>query len=164
MRWGGASIAIALACAGCAKSSTIPIAADTLMITTSAAPLCGSTGAQSVAVRHAAVETIRHGFDRFIITDARYRNDVRVVGHTPVVANTTGSSVAIGNGGYATAYGQSTTTYSGGEPIYGGGHKQGLMVKMFKDGDPAGSNAVSARGTLGPDWKEAVASTSVTCL
>ena len=30
------------------------------------------------------------------------------------------------------------------------------MVKIVRDGDPAGSNAVSARATLGPDWKEAV--------
>ena len=101
MRWCRASVAIALASAGCAKSSTIPIAADTLMITASAAPMCGMTGAQSVAVKQAAVETIRHGYDRFIITDARYQNGVRVVGQTPVVANTMGSAFASGYGGYA---------------------------------------------------------------
>jgi hypothetical protein len=28
-------------------------------------------------------------------------------------------------------------------------------VKMFKDGDPKGANAVSARTTLGPKWQEA---------
>ena len=38
----------------------------------------------------------------------------------------------------------------------GGKHNQALVVKMFKDGDPRGANAISARGTLGRDWQEAV--------
>jgi len=35
-----------------------------------------------------------------------------------------------------------------------GSHDQGLIVKMFKDGDPKGANAISARATLGPKWQE----------
>jgi len=135
----------------------MPISADTVQITTSAAPLCGPAGAQSVALKRAAVETIARGFDRFIIAGAGYQNDVRVVGYTPVQAHTTGSAVATGYGRTAVAHGQSTTFVTGGAPIYGGTHNQGLVIKMFKDGDPAGANAVSARAELGPGWKQIVA-------
>mgnify|MGYP003694576267 CR=1 FL=1 len=31
---------------------------------------------------------------------------------------------------------------------------RGLIVKMFKEGDPKGANAISARATLGPKWQE----------
>jgi hypothetical protein len=33
---------------------------------------------------------------------------------------------------------------------------------MFKDGEPAGSNALSARGRLGPKWREVVQNAAVT--
>jgi hypothetical protein len=61
-----------------------------------------------------------------------------------------------------TASGHSTTTYTGGNPIVGGTHDQGLIVKMFKDGDPKGANAISARGTLGPKWQEALKESAAT--
>jgi hypothetical protein len=117
-----------------------------------------------VAVKQAAVETIRRGYDRFLIVGGQYQNDVRVVGHTPVIAHTTGQATATGFGNFATAQGSATTTYSGGQPIVGGSHNQGLVVKMFRDGDPAGSNAVSARSTLGPEWKSISERTTLTCL
>jgi hypothetical protein len=64
----------------------------------------------------------------------------------------------------ATAQGQSTTYYTGGQPIVGGSHDQGLIVKMIKEGDPAGANALSAREQLGPKWQEAAQeSASTTC-
>lgn len=144
-----------LAITGCARSTAIPVAQDTVVISSQAAPVCGSGGAQKVAFRQAAVETIRRGYDKFLIIGGQYRNDVGVVGHTPVMAHTTGSVY----GGNLNA----TTTYSGGEPIIAGSHRQGLAVKMFKDGDPAGGNALSARSELGPKWAELVKSDTVTC-
>ena len=134
----------------------MPHSANTFSLVASAAPVCGSTGAQNVAVRRAAVETINRGYDKFVIMNAASRNNVRVVGHTPVQAHTVGTSTATGYGNMATAYGQSTTTYTGGHPIIAGSHDQGLLVKMFKDGDPAGANAISARASLGANWKDAV--------
>jgi hypothetical protein len=50
-----------------------------------------------------------------------------------------------------------------GQPIIAGSHRQGLAVKMFKKGDPAGKNALSARAELGPKWVEYVKSETVTC-
>ncbi len=158
------SIFVAGLAAACAKSAVIPMAKDTFQITASAAPLCGSTGAQQVALRQTAIETIRRGYDSFIIVGGGYRNNIAVVGHTPVVANTSGYATATAYGNQATAYGRSTTTYSGGQPIIAGTHDQGLVVKMFKADDPSSANAVSARDTLGPKWQEAVSSDTFTCV
>ena len=144
-----------LAIAGCARSTAIPVSQDTVVITSQAAPVCGSVGAQKVAFRQAAVETIRRGYDKFLIVGGQYQNDIGVVGYTPVMAHTTGSVY----GGNLNA----TTTYSGGEPIVAGSHRQGLAVKMFRDADPAGSNALSARGELGSKWAELVKNDTVTC-
>lgn len=157
-------VAITLLMAGCARTSSIPLAQDTVQITTSAAPVCGEAGAQSVAFKEAAIETIRRGYDRFVILDGDYENGVRVIGTTPVVAQTTGVGTATVAGNTAFVSGTSTTTYSGGVPIIAGHHRQKFVVKMFKDGDPAGSNAISARQELGPDWAEAVKSPPHTCM
>jgi hypothetical protein len=131
---------------GCANSGVMPLSEDTVQITTSAAPICGAAGAQQVAVRRAAIETLQRGYDRFIIMGAGYQNQVGVVGYTPVQAQTTG--VATGNVFSA------QTTYSGGYPIVAGHHVEGLVVKMFHEGDPGAAKAVSARATLGPDWRQ----------
>lgn len=158
----GYIVAATLILIGCARSATLPVAADTIIITTNAAPICGSAGAQSVALRHAAIETINRGFDRFIILDGRYQNNVRVIGYTPVHAHTVSSATAVGHGNVVTAHGQSTTYFSGGSPIIAGSHDQGLLVKMFRDDDPAGANAISARQQLGPKWQEIVKENAIT--
>ena len=136
------------------RSSTIPLTADSFHLLASAAPVCGAAGAQRVAVRRAAIETINRGYDKFIITATGAANNVRVVGQTPVTAHTTGT---VYGGGFS-----ANTTYSGGYPIIAGSHDQGLIVKMFKDGDPMGANAVSARGALGPKWQEALQESAAT--
>ena len=160
MRWVWVAIALAIELGGCAKSAVMPINGNTIQLTAGAAPICGAVGAQKVAAHQAAVETIRRGFDKFLIVDGAYQNNVGVVGYTPVIAQTNGSAYATGNGYYS---GQATTTYSGGHPIVAGTHNQALIVKMFKDGDPAGTNAVPARQQLGPDWKKAIETDAATC-
>jgi hypothetical protein len=150
--------------AGCVHSSVIPLSQDTVQITAAASPVCGITGAQIYASRMAAVETLRHGYDRYLIVGGQYQNDVRVVGHTPVVAQTDGSATVNSFGNTATVNGSSTTTYSGGAPIVAGSHDQALVVKMFRDGGPAGANAIPARQTLGADWQKAVEEKNMTCL
>lgn len=158
-----AILIVVVALAGCANASTMPLSQDTVQITSRAAPICGPEGAQKVAIKQASVETIKRGYDRFLIMDAAARSDVGVVGYTPVTAHTTGYATATGYGNHATAFGSSTTTYSGGDPIIAGSHRQGLIVKMYRDGDPAGRNALSARTELGPKWQEAVQQDAVTC-
>jgi hypothetical protein len=132
---------------GCTTTSVIPMSQDMVQINTSAAPACGSTGAQEVAVRQAAKETLRRGYDRFIILGGQYGNNIGVVGYTPTIVQSAGA----------------TTTVSGGYPIIAGRHNQALMVKMFRDGDPAAANALPARETLGSNWQELVRNDAVTC-
>jgi len=147
-----------LAISGCASSSVMPLAADTVQITTSAAPICGAAGAQSVAAKQAAMETIKRGFDRFVIIGGYADNNVSVVGHTPVYADTYGSATSTISGNNIYTSGSSRTTYSGGAPIIAGSHDQVVTVKMFRDDDPVGVNALSARAELGPDWQAIVKS------
>lgn len=151
--------------AGCARTSVMPLSADTVQITVSAAPVCGAAGAQSVAVKQAAVETIRQGFDRFIIIGGQAQNNVGMAYLPPTQSTTYGSGTITTNPYSNSAFvsGSSTTTYSGGGPMYYGSHDQSLIVKMFKDTDPNAQNAISARTTLGEKWQEAVASKTNTC-
>lgn len=148
--------AVAICCAvllaGCARTSSLQLAADTVEISARAAPLCGPEGASRMAAKTAAVETIKHGYDKFIILRSQAQNNVGVVGYTPVTAQTTYG------GGHA------TTHVYGGEPIVAGTHNHGLIVKMFKEGDPQGANAMSATATLGPKWRDIVGQPTLTCL
>jgi hypothetical protein len=146
-----------------ARSGIMPIAQDTVQISSRAAPVCGRGGAREVAFKRAAVETIRRGYDRFVIVGGEAQSDIRVIGYMPTTAQTTGTATATGYGNTATAYGSSTTTVTGGAPIYGGSHHQDLMVKMFRDGDPVGANALDARQVLGPEWQDAVNKRTWTC-
>jgi len=131
---------------GCVGTSVMPFSANTVQITTSAAPACGQSGAQRVAMTDAAITTITSGYDSFIVGGAQAENNVGVVGYTPVVANT-----------YSSGYGTSFTTVSGGAPIIGGTHDQSIVVQMFHASDPNAANAIPARSFLGADWQKLVA-------
>ena len=53
--------------AGCARTSTAPVGADTIEITVHVGTICDGGDAERLARRHAAVETIRRGFDDYIV-------------------------------------------------------------------------------------------------
>ena len=160
----GSVALLTLAIAGCARASVMPLAQDTVQISSHTAPVCGgSESAQTVAFKRAAVETIRRGYDRFVILGGQAQTETRLLGYTPTTAYTTGTATATRMGNMATAYGSSTTTVTGGVPITANAHSQDLIVKMFKDGDPAGANALDARQTLGPAWMDAVNKNTWTC-
>ena len=141
---------------GCASSSVMDLDRNTIEISTSAAPACGSQGAQQVAVKTAAIETLRRGFDSYIILGAQADNNVGVVGHTPITANTFQNGTINAYGNRATYSGTANTYVSGGQPIIGGSHDQKLAVRMFKANDPQGANAVDAKQVLGPEWQKVV--------
>lgn len=148
----------------CASSRVMPLGDNTFQISSSAAPVCGQAGAERVAFQRAAVETVNRGFDSFRILAGNYSNDVRVVGYTPVTARTTHSGSIYASGyGRATYGGTSNTYVSGGQPIVGGSHGQGLVVRMYREGEPGATGAISARGELGPDWQKIVKSNRLTC-
>ena len=130
---------------------------NTIQVSTTAAPACGQRGAQQVAIKRAAIETLQRGYDSYVVLGAEAQNNVRVVGHTPIVANTYGSGTVNAYGNTATYRGQSNTYFSGGQPIVGGSHDQGLAIRMYRATDPEAANAVDARRTPGPDWQKIVA-------
>ncbi|CAN1520617.1 hypothetical protein MCELHM10_01086 [Paracoccaceae bacterium] len=90
----------------------------------------------------AAVETIRLGFDRYIITNSDAQDNVGVVGYNTQTFGT------YGYGGF------NANTYA--TPIIGGSRDATVVVVMFKASDPQGRQALDARQALGADWQSIV--------
>lgn len=147
--------AAALALSACVNSSVTPISANQIIINTSAAPICSGAGAQSVAVKMAAVETLRRGYERFVIVGMDSANNVGVMRSAPTYANSTYR--AYGN----TLYGN--TTYGGGNTIVYGSHDAALGVVLLKQGDRGFSEGVDAKSTLGEKWEDLVKNGVKTC-
>jgi hypothetical protein len=61
------------------------------------------------------------------------------------------------SGGYLKA----TTTYQPGPTMVYGSHDQNFGIRMFHEGEPGASDAISARGALGDKWQELVKAGSV---
>ncbi len=142
-----AASALAVLLSSCVQSSTMRVSRNQMIIQTSAEPMCGSVGAAKAAQKQAAVETIKAGYDRYIITSAAAANNVTAT-QMPGNYNTYGTINSYG--GYGTV--NATTTYTPGPIIYGGSHDQSIGIVMFKDGEPGSSQAISARDILGPKW------------
>lgn len=147
---------IAVACvvlplSSCVQSSTMRVSQNEAIIKTSAAPVCGGTGAMKAAEKQAAIETIKAGYDRYVITAASSANNVRAT-RMPGSYQTYGTVNSYG--GYGTM--NATTTYTPGPVVYAGTHDQAVGVRMFKEGEPGSQQALSARETLGPKWSAIV--------
>jgi hypothetical protein len=125
-----------------------------MTVTVSAAPVCGGTGAADYAAKFAAIETIKAGFDGYIISGGAAQNNVKIMA-MPGTYNTTG--VVTGN-----MY-SAQTTYNPGPIVPMGSHDQQLALKMFKRGDAGFSESVDARQVLGADWQELVKNGKNTC-
>lgn len=145
-----------VACAGAQVTRT---SANTMIIDAAAAPACGSLGAAKVASKAAAIETIKAGFDRYIIMGGSSANNVSVTQGPGMVQTSGNMSYGRGYGTY-----NSTSTYYPGAPIYSGSHDRSLTVIMFKNGDQGYNDALDARSTLGPEWADIVKSGVSTCL
>jgi hypothetical protein len=131
-----------LAVAGCAESTTSRLSQNTIRIDVSAARVCGKAGTLRLVNKMAAVETIRLGYDRYIIVDSALQDNVRVVGYNAETFGTYG-------GGFFNAQ-----TYT--NPIIRGSRDAAIIVQMFKSGDPQGRQAIDARQSLGAEWKAIV--------
>jgi hypothetical protein len=138
----------ALFLAGCASASVMDLDANTVQVSAGAAPACGAIGAQNYAVKTAAYQTLRRGYDKYIIGGAQATSQTRFSGYTPMYANSYGNSTMI----------------TGGEPIMMTEHGQNLVVHMFHANDQGAENAIDAKTTLGPDWQKILAKgPGVTC-
>jgi hypothetical protein len=143
---------------GCAQTDTMKVSRNEVIINTSAAPICGGNGAAKVAEKMAAIETIRAGYDRYVIVGAQRSNNTRVV-QTGGTVNTFGTVNSYGNNA---SFG-STSTYT---PNYAvrGSHDQSIAVRMFKNAEPGADSAISARDILGPKWENLAKDGISTCL
>ena len=137
-KWNWLVLGGVLFLAGCASASVMDLDANTVQVSAGAAPACGAIGAQNYAVKTAAYQTLRRGYDRYIIAGAQATAQDRFAGYTPMYANSYGNSTMI----------------TGGEPIVMTEHGQNLVVHMFHSGDPGSENAIDAKTTLGPDWQK----------
>lgn len=152
------AVALCAAVAGCVQSNSMRVSQNETIIQTSAAPICGGVGAARAAQKLAAVETIKAGYDRYIIVSAASANNVRTT-QMPGSYQTYGTINSYGNYGTVNA----TTTYTPGPIIHSGTHDQSIGVRMFREGEPGAGQALSARETLGPKWEKIVKGGVLTC-
>lgn len=133
--------------AGCAATSITPISKNQVLISTNAAPACGTDGAAKVASQMAAVATLRSGYQRYVLQAAGVQNNTRVVSTGPT---------------YATTYG--STTYFGGSTSYlSGSNNAEFAVLMLNPGDHGYSNGLDAKSILGSEWEKKVRDGINTC-
>ncbi|WP_035096981.1 hypothetical protein [Devosia sp. LC5] len=136
----------------CASSSVTPLSRNTAVISTSAAPLCRTTGAASVAKQVAAVATIKAGYERFVVGGFETANNTQVVSTGPAYATTTGTFNRFGN----TVYGNTNTTFGGRSTVVTGSNDAEMQILMLNPGDAGYEQGIDARATLGADWQKKV--------
>lgn len=151
---------LSLAVTGCASTAITPLAANRAMISTSAAPICGTLGATAVANQMAAIATIKQGYERFIIVDMGTQNNVSVSRSGPTYSTTSGTFNTFGR----TTYGSAHTTYGGQTTIVSGSNDAQLHVVMLGPADPGFDEGIQAKATLGADWEKKVKDGVATCL
>jgi hypothetical protein len=142
---------------GCATASVMDLDSNTVQVSAGAAPVCGAIGAQNYAVKTAAYQTLRRGFDKYVIVGAQATAHDKLTGFTPTYANSNLSGTYSGYGNMGTFNGYSNTTISGGQPIIMTEHGQNLVVHMFHANDPGAENAIDAKTALGPEWQKILA-------
>lgn len=121
------SLVACIALSGCATTDVQPLTASSFMISTTAAPACGASGARKVANQAAAIEVIRRGGDRFVFVSQNSDSSISGVTFNP----------------YAGVQLQRSSN-------------QGLVVQMVSKGQQGYSNSLSAKEILGPDWQNIV--------
>ena len=142
-------VALASVTTGCARTSTVPVDADTIEISVRVATICDERDADRLAKRQAAVETIRRGFEDFVVIDSVGGD--HLADHAPETARTN----LHGN--------RATPLFSEDAPLLA--HHRVLTVRMFPAGQGESVTNVSARAVLGDDWETLVAKGApTTCL
>lgn len=150
---------LSLSLASCAGAQATRTSQNTLIIDASTAPACGRSGTAKVAAASAAIETIRAGYGRYMITGQEAADNV-IVSQLPGRYNSYGTATY--GGGRGTF--ETSTTYTPGPTIISGGHDRALSIVMFKSSDPGFESAIDAREALGPDWAQMVKTGVHTCL
>jgi hypothetical protein len=68
----------AIGLGGCSTSAVMPLAVDSVELKVYVAPACGPSGAARMALKQAAVETLRRNFDKFLIDNSH--SDIKTMG------------------------------------------------------------------------------------
>lgn len=161
---GFTSLLILIVLAGCTTSSVVPFSQDTVQISVAdLGVMCGRRGVNKVAFRRAAIETIKRGYDDFVIVDYQYEEPLRFFGTTAPQYATVPTPGLPGG-----LHDQATIKVGGGDPIYERQAENSMVVRMFKADDNGVENARgrlhSARGVLGRDWRKRIAEDPDICL
>lgn len=159
MRYSVFALATISMLGACVSTSSTQVSRNQFLISTSAAPVCGSTGAQKIAAKMAAVEVLRNGFERYRIVGAQSQNNVGSYTTGPTYSNTYGNYNVYGN----SVYGNSNTYYGGQQTVIYGSHDSTIGVMGFNRGEPGFNDAVDAKRTLGADWAKLVEKGINTC-
>jgi hypothetical protein len=125
-------LGLTAAIAGCAEQTAMRLAHDTVRVNISTAPIYGALEPERRAMLLAAEETVKAGFDKFLIVN----------GASGFQRNTLGTT------GGSASWNQYGGTYTGPQTIGMPRFTTELVIKMFKGDDPAGRNAVDAREIL----------------
>jgi len=125
---------------GCARTSAVLVDADTIQVAVRVATICDATDADRLARRHAAAETIRRGFQDFVVVDSVGGD--HAAEHVPETARTN----LFGAG--------AAPLFSEDAPLLA--HHRVLTVRMFHAGQGESEATVSARAVLGDDWEARV--------
>jgi hypothetical protein len=125
----------------CAEQSAMRLSQDMVRINVSTAPIYGALEAQKRAYRLAADETVKLGYDKFLIVDGSDTFKQNVLGQSAGYYQSTGQATIVGGVGQAT----SQATYVGPQTIAMPRYESAILVKMFRNGDPASENAIDAR-------------------
>jgi hypothetical protein len=127
-----AAVAAGLLAVGCAEQTAMRLAHDTIRVNVSTAPVYGALEPERRAMLLAAEETVKAGFDKFIIVNGTSGFNRNVIGQT---------------GGYA-SWNSSGGTAVGPQTMAMPRFQAELIIKMFRADDPQGKNAVDAREIL----------------
>ena len=134
---------------GCARTSTAPLDADTVEIAVRVGTICDARDADRLARRQAAVETIKRGFEDYIVIDSIGGDHLADVAHETARTNL-----------YAN---RTRALFSEDAPLLA--HHRVLTVRMLRAGQGDSTAAVSARAVLGDDWEAQVTKGApTTCL
>ena len=140
-------LAAAMGLAACGKTDTVTLSSNTSKIAATGSVFCGDKGITQFAIRRAAVETLRRGFDNFVLLDTRHARKKEFIGYSSGTVEVVKNPLT---GGY------DTIETPGGGPMYVNLLDHQVVVRMFRAAEAAPKEALSARRVLGPDWQNEI--------
>ena len=138
--FGFITICLLLGIISCASTEVVQVSRNQAVISTSAAPVCGTEGALRVAQKMAAVATLRRGYERFILSGVGSYSNVQI--NRVPSSYSTGTVKVYGNSGF----GRFQTYTPTRTEISGRNHAE-MQVLMLNQGDSGYQNALDAKKT-----------------